>query len=147
MKCPNCQASVSSDDKFCSECGRSLIVKMDNVTAYLQEMHEFAEDQKKADDLEEIDELGLSDFAEILKAQLRMMVFINRRLKGLENKEQKGVRVRVMDLDIPFWSLVNLEFKIFLVSIFFMAMFGCLGSLVFGSFLGNLIRSMMQFLQ
>lgn len=147
MKCPNCQTENESKNRFCSNCGYTLIINGDNDSTYIREMRQFVEDQREAKSLEKFDDLDLNNPTEVLKAQLRMLISIYRRMEKLENKEKQGLRVRVGDFDMPFWSLVGFEFKVFLVGLFFVMIFSCIGSLVFGSILGNFVQTLLQMLQ
>lgn len=142
MKCSNCKNDVSSKDKFCSHCGSIVISNDEDTSSYLSEIHQFSKDQEESKNLEKFDDLDLNNPTGILKAQLRMLISIYRRLEKLENREKEGLKVRVDDFDMPFWSLIGFEFKVFLVSLFFMSIFSCIGFLIFGSFLGSVVSSL-----
>lgn len=144
MKCPNCEIETGSKDKFCNNCGHILTGE---EVSYLNEMRKTIKDQNAEKKFEDIESIDLHNPTEILKAQLKVMISIHRRLERLENKEKDGNNVRVRDFDMPFWSLVRFELKVLFVTLFFTTIFGCLGFTIFGSFLGTLIQSMMQFLQ
>lgn len=144
MKCQNCGNETTSKDNFCNNCGYSL---HGEDASYINEIRKTIKDQDEIKKTETFDDLNLSNPTEIIKAQLRVMVAIYRRLERLENREKGGIMVRVNDFNMPFWSLVGFEFKIFLVGLFFMAIFSCLGFLAFSTFLGSVLRSVIQLSQ
>jgi hypothetical protein len=135
---------VISKDKFCSHCGYGLIIGSEDASSYLSEMRQFSKDQEEANNLEKLDDLDLNNPTGILKAQLRMLTSIYRRLEKLEGKEKEGLKVKVDDLDIPFWSMVALEFKALLVGLFFISIFTCTGFLIFGGFLKDLFLPLLN---
>jgi hypothetical protein len=144
MKCPNCGVDNNAKDKYCSSCGYLLSTSDGDASQYLGEIQQFAKRQEESKENTKFEDFDLSNPTEILKAQLKMLISISRRLEKLENKDKEGVKVRVRDFDMPFWSMVGFEFKVILVAFFFMITFGCISFFAFGSMLGNLIRSFSQ---
>ena len=123
MKCRNCHHENDPKDKFCSNCGMVLVDGTQNASDYEDEIRQFSRKQEETKQLERIDDLDLDNQTGLLKAQLRLLVSIYRKLETLENNDKQ--KVRITDFDMPFWSLVSFEFKIFLVSLFFMSIFSC----------------------
>ena len=144
MKCSNCNSEINSKDKFCSNCGNVAIPNSEETENYLNEIQKFSKDQEEAKKLVNLDDLDLKNPTDILKAQLRMLISIFRRLEKLENREKEGLKVTVVDFDMPFWSMVGFEFKVILLGFFFTAIFMCLGFLIFGSFLGFSISNLLN---
>jgi hypothetical protein len=137
MKCINCNEEINPKDRFCSHCGTIVDDDTRNISTYEDEIRQFTKKQEDAENLERSDEYALSSPTEVLKAQLRLLTSINRRLEKLETNDKQ--KVRVVDFDMPFWSLVSFELKVFLVSLFFMLIFSCIIFLIFSSFLKDVI--------
>lgn len=144
MKCVNCGNDINPKDKYCNNCGTVIASDKGSMPNYITEIRQFTKDQEKAGNLEKFDDLDLNNPTSILKAQLRMLVAIHKRLEKLENKEKEGLKVTVLDFDMPFRSMIGFEFKVILLGFFFMAIFMCLGFLIFGSFLGFSISNLLN---
>ena len=144
MKCSNCNSEINSKDRFCSNCGSVAVPNSEETENYLNEMQKFSKDQEEAKKLVTLDDLDLNNPTDILKAQLRMLISIFRRLEKLENREKEGLKVTVIDFDMPFSSMIIFEFKVILLGFFFMSIFMCLGFLIFGSFLGFSISNLLN---
>mgnify|MGYP001589717721 CR=1 FL=1 len=129
MKCPSCGNEADVKDKFCSHCGSILSAGDKDSLHYLDEIHQFSQDQEEAKSLEKFDDLDLNNPTGILKAQLRMLISIYKRLEKLENKTD--AKVRVVDFDMHFWSMVGFEFKVILVGLFLSSIFFCLIWVIF----------------
>ncbi len=142
MNCSNCQNEVGLNDKYCNNCGNALILGDDEALDYLNEIRQFAKDQEEAKGFEKFDDLDLNNPTGILKAQLRMMISIYRRLEKLENKE--NLKVAVRDFDMPFSSMIIFEFKVILLGFLFSLIFLCLAALTFGNFFGISISTLLS---
>lgn len=123
MKCQNCNHENSVDDKYCGNCGMALGVTTQSVTDYEEEIRRFAKEQAEAKKLEKMEDLDLESPTGLLKAQLRMLISIYRRVERLENNDKQ--KIRVIDFDMPFWSMVSFEFKVILVGLFFVLILSC----------------------
>lgn len=143
MNCIYCGKEINPKDRFCSKCGNTVENDGQSTTRYEKEIRQLVKKQDDARSMEEdIESLDLSNPTGILKAQLKLLISISKRVDKLEAREFE--RVRVVDFDMPFWSLVNFELKVILVGLFFMFVFSCLLSLLFSSLLKNAFLPLIQ---
>jgi hypothetical protein len=130
MKCINCGHELVQKDKFCGQCGISLINEAQVTASYLDEMQRIAQEQNESRvDDEVVDDLNTP--IGLLRAQVRLLTSLYRRVEKLEQAQHTERNVQVIDFDMPFWSLFGFEFKVFLVSLFYMVIFYCLFFLMF----------------
>jgi len=116
MKCQNCNHENSANDKYCGNCGTALGVIPQSVADYEEEIRRFDKEQAEAKKLEKTEDLDLESPTGLLKAQLRMLISIYRRVEKLESRGKQ--KTEILDFHMPFWSLVGFLFKLFFANLF-----------------------------
>ena len=119
MQCAKCGHTLGPLDKFCGQCGTFLSNDEQQTSNYVAEMRQIMEDQDEkkqaAEDIKKIE--NLENPQEVLKAQLKILIAIFRRLERIEKGLQSPLRANIIDFDMPFLSLVGFLFKYMFASL------------------------------